>query len=49
VLAFGAGRGLPFLIVGLFAGLIVRFASLGRWRRPLQIVSGFALLTVAVY
>ena len=47
--AFGLGRGLPFLIVGLFAGMIMRFASLARWRRPLQIVSGFALLTVAVY
>lgn len=47
--AFGLGRGLPFLIVGLFAGLIMRFASLARWRRPLQIVSGCALLTVAVY
>lgn len=47
--AFGLGRGLPFLIVGLFAGLIMRFASLARWRRPLQIVSGGALLTVAVY
>ena len=47
--AFGIGRGLPFLIVGLFAGLMMRFASLSRWRRPLQIVSGCALLTVAVY
>jgi cytochrome c-type biogenesis protein len=47
--AFGIGRGLPFLIVGLFAGLIMRFASLARWRRPLQIVSGAALLTVAGY
>jgi cytochrome c-type biogenesis protein len=48
-LAFGIGRGLPFLLVGLFAGLLMRFAALSRWRRPLQIVSGFALLTVAVY
>ena len=48
-LSFGVGRGLPFLLVGLFAGLIMRFASLARWRRPLQIVSGCALLTVAVY
>ncbi len=47
--AFGVGRGLPFLVVGLFAGLIMRFASLARWRRPLQIVSGCALLAVAVY
>lgn len=48
-LAFGVGRGLPFLLVGLFAGLLMRFAALSRWRRPLQIVSGCALLTVAVY
>ena len=48
-LAFGIGRGLPFLLVGVFAGLIMRFASLARWRRPLQILSGCALLTVAVY
>lgn len=48
-LAFGVGRGLPFLIVGLCAGLLMRFASLARWRRPLQIVSGCALLAVSVY
>ena len=47
--AFGVGRGLPFLIVGLFAGLIMRFALLARWRRPVQIVSGCALLVVAMY
>lgn len=47
--AFGVGRGLPFLLVGLFAGLVMRFAALSRWRRPLQVVSGCALLTVAVY
>lgn len=47
--AFGVGRGLPFLIVGLFAGLLMRLAALSRWRRALQIVSGCALLTVAVY
>ena len=48
-LAFGVGRGLPFLLVGVFAGLLMRFAALSRWRRSLQIVSGCALLTVAVY
>ena len=47
--AFGIGRGLPFLIVGVFAGAIVRFAQLGRWRRAIQFVSGFALLLVGVY
>ena len=48
-LAFGIGRGLPFLLVGVFAGLLMRFASLARWRRPLQIISAVALLTVAGY
>lgn len=47
--AFGIGRGLPFLIVGLFVGLIMRFAWLARWRRPLQFMSGAALLAVAGY
>lgn len=47
--AFDIGRGLPFLLVGVFVGLLVRFAALSRWRRPLQIVSGCALLTVGVY
>ncbi len=31
------------------SGMIMRFASLARLRRPLQIVSGCALLAVAVY
>lgn len=48
-LAFGVGRGLPFLLAGLFAGLLIRFVALSQWRRPLQIVSGCALLTVALY
>ena len=47
--AFGVGRGLPFLIVGVSAGLLMQAAALSRWRRPLQIVSGCALLIVAVY
>jgi cytochrome c-type biogenesis protein len=47
--AFGVGRGLPFLIVGLCAGLLMRFAALSRWRRVLQITSGCALLFVAAY
>lgn len=47
--AFGVGRGLPFLVVGVCAGLVMRFAALSRWSRPMQIVSGCALLIVAVY
>jgi len=48
-LVFGIGRGLPFLLVGLFAGAVMRLTRMGAWRRGLQIVSGFALLFVGVY
>lgn len=48
-LAFGVGRGLPFLLAGLFAGAIMRFARLGVWRRSIQVFSGCALLLVSVY
>ena len=48
-LAFGIGRGLPFLFVGLFAGAVVRLTSIGRWRRAIQVVSGLALLFVSAY
>lgn len=48
-MAFGIGRGLPFLLVGLFAGAVVRFTRVGRWRRAIQYASGLALLFVGVY
>lgn len=48
-LAFGIGRGAPFLLVGLLAGLAVRFTRLAHWRRTLQVVSGCALLVLAGY
>ena len=48
-LAFGLGRGLPFLIVGLFAGAVMRLARLTLWRRAIEMVSGCALLFVAFY
>lgn len=47
--AFGLGRGLPFLLVGLFAGAIMRFTRLGSWRRPIQVLSGCALIFVSIY
>lgn len=47
--AFGVGRGLPFLLAGIFAGAIARLTRLGGWRRTIQIVSGSALLFVSVY
>ena len=48
-LAFGVGRALPFLLVGLFAGTVMRLARLGAWRRMIELASGVALLLVAVY
>jgi cytochrome c-type biogenesis protein len=47
--AFGVGRGLPFLVAGLFAGAVTRFVQMGRWRRVVQIFSGVALLFVSGY
>lgn len=48
-LAFGLGRGLPFLLVGLFAGAVTRLARVGSWRRAVEVVSGLALLFVSFY
>lgn len=47
--AFGFGRGLPFLLVGLFAGAVMRLARIGAWRQTVQYVSGSALLLVSFY
>lgn len=47
--AFGLGRGLPFLLVGVFAGTLVRLTRIGLWRRAIQALSGSALLFVSVY
>ncbi len=46
---FGLGRGLPFLLVGLFAGVLIRLTRIGIWRRAIQMVSGCGLLFVGVY
>lgn len=48
-LAFGVGRGLPFLLVGLFASALIRFARLGSRQRAIQLVSGCALVVVRAY
>ncbi len=48
-LAFGVGRGLPFLLVGLFAGTVMQFARLSSWAPALRIVSGAALSFVGIY
>lgn len=46
---FGLGRGLPFLMAGAAASVIMRFARLGLWSRTMQLVSGAALLMVSGY
>lgn len=48
-LAFGLGRGLPFLIVGIFAGAVSQLAQLTWLRRSIQLISGGALLFVSFY
>ena len=47
--AFGLGRGLPFLLVGLFAGAVMRLVRVALWRRVIEVVSGSALLFVSAY
>jgi cytochrome c-type biogenesis protein len=46
---FGLGRGLPFLLAGLAGSALTGWTRLGVWSRPIQIVSGVALLVVAAY
>ncbi len=48
-LAFGIGRGLPFLMIGVFAGALMRLGRLSLWRRPIQLFSGCALVLVSLY
>ncbi len=47
--SFGLGRGLPFLLVGIFAGAVMRLTRLGSWHRVVELTSGCALLLVAIY
>lgn len=48
-LAFGIGRGLPFLLAGLFAGALMRFARLSSWAGAIRVASGCALIFVSLY
>lgn len=48
-LAFGVGRGFPFLLVGVFAGALMRVARISLWRRAIQFTSGCALILVSLY
>lgn len=46
---FGLGRGLPFLLIGIFAGLVTKLAELSLWRRTIQTASALSLLIVSGY
>lgn len=48
-LAFGLGRGLPFLLIGLFSGAVSRLPLSSRFGRSLQLFSGVVLLFIATY
>lgn len=49
-LSYAIGRGVPFLLLGLFAGTFGTWLSrLGRVRRIAEIVSGITLIMLAVY
>lgn len=48
--AYGIGRGLPFLLLGLFAGAVGTWlARLERFRRATEVVSGVALIAIGGY
>jgi cytochrome c-type biogenesis protein len=46
---FGLGRGLPFLVVGLFSSSVSKLAKLSWLRKSIQILSGIALLYLSFY
>lgn len=48
-LAFGIGRGLPFLVVGLFANSVFKLVKLSWLRKSIQIISGLSLLYLSFY
>lgn len=48
-LAFGVGRGFPFLLAGFMGSAITGFMRLGSWRRAIEFGCGCALLFVSLY
>lgn len=46
---FGIGRGLPFLVVGLFSSSVSKLAKLSWLKKSIQILSGIALLYLSFY
>lgn len=48
-LAYGLGRGLPFLLLGLFSGAITRLTCRPSWSRGIQVTTGCLLLVITGY
>lgn len=49
-LSYAIGRGVPFLLLGLFAGTVSAWlVRLGPARRVAEVISGVALLALAIY
>ncbi len=48
--AYGIGRGLPFLALGIFAGRLGTWLErIDRGRRSIEVISGLALLGLTIY
>ena len=46
---YGLGRGLPFLLIGLFSGTATRLSCRPSWSRTVQVISGSLLLVITGY
>lgn len=48
-LGYGVGRGLPFLLLGLFSGVATRLRCQPSWSRAIQVTTGSLLLVITGY
>ena len=48
-LGYGVGRGLPFLLLGLFSGAATRLRCQPSWSRAIQVTTGSLLLVITGY
>lgn len=48
-LGYGVGRGLPFLLLGLFSGAAMRLRCQPSWSRAIQVTTGSLLLVITGY
>jgi cytochrome c-type biogenesis protein len=48
-LGYGVGRGLPFLLLGLFSGVAIRLRCQPSWSRAIRVTTGSLLLVITGY